>query len=67
MEMSGEQLIAAPQKEVWDALNDPQILKAVEIIPSAAKIPIVAFEPKAGKKGSADADAKASAPPVDEP
>jgi len=47
--------------------RDPQILKAVEIIPSAAKIPIVAFEPKAGKKGSADADAKASAPPVDEP
>ncbi len=28
MEMTGEQLIAAPQKEVWDALNDPQILKA---------------------------------------
>src|SRR5213596_824554 len=28
MEMTGEQLIAAPQKEVWDALNDPQMLKA---------------------------------------
>ena len=28
MEMTGEQLIAAPQKEVWDALNDPQILKS---------------------------------------
>jgi carbon monoxide dehydrogenase subunit G len=28
MEMTGEQLIAAPQKEVWDALNDPQVLKA---------------------------------------
>jgi carbon monoxide dehydrogenase subunit G len=28
MEMTGEQLIAAPQKAVWDALNDPQILKA---------------------------------------
>ena len=27
MEMTGEQLIAAPQKEVWDALNDPQMLK----------------------------------------
>ena len=28
MEMTGEQLIAAPQKEVWVALNDPQVLKA---------------------------------------
>jgi carbon monoxide dehydrogenase subunit G len=28
MEMSGEQLIAAPQKTVWDALNDPEMLKA---------------------------------------
>jgi len=28
MEMKGEQLIAAPQKVVWDALNDPQVLKA---------------------------------------
>ena len=27
MEMTGEQLIAAPQKEVWDALNDPEMLK----------------------------------------
>ncbi|HZE59971.1 MAG TPA: carbon monoxide dehydrogenase subunit G [Burkholderiales bacterium] len=27
MEMTGEQLIAAPQKVVWDALNDPQVLK----------------------------------------
>ena len=27
MEMTGEQLIAAPQKEVWDALNDPGMLK----------------------------------------
>ena len=27
MEMNGEQLIAAPQKEVWDALNDPEMLK----------------------------------------
>jgi hypothetical protein len=28
MEMSGEQLIAAPQQAVWNALNDPQFLKA---------------------------------------
>ena len=28
MEMSGEQLIPAPQKAVWDALNDPEMLKA---------------------------------------
>ncbi len=28
MEMSGEQLIPAPQQETWDALNDPQVLKA---------------------------------------
>src|SRR5436190_4793315 len=28
MEMTGEQLIAAPQQVVWDALNDPQVLKA---------------------------------------
>jgi carbon monoxide dehydrogenase subunit G len=28
MEMSGEQLIPAPQKVVWDALNDPEMLKA---------------------------------------
>ena len=28
MEMSGEQLVPAPQKVVWDALNDPQMLKA---------------------------------------
>src|SRR5688572_33111025 len=28
MEMSGEQLIAAPQQTVWEALNDPQMLKA---------------------------------------
>jgi len=27
MEMTGEQLIAAPQKVVWDALNNPQMLK----------------------------------------
>jgi uncharacterized protein len=28
MEMTGEQLIPAPQQEVWDALNDPAVLKA---------------------------------------
>ena len=28
MEMSGEQLIPAPQKVVWDALNNPDMLKA---------------------------------------
>ena len=28
MEMSGEQLVPAPQKAVWDALNDPEMLKA---------------------------------------
>ena len=28
MEMTGEQLIAVPQAEVWRALNDPEILKA---------------------------------------
>jgi carbon monoxide dehydrogenase subunit G len=28
MEMTGEQLVAAPQKVVWDALNDPGVLKA---------------------------------------
>jgi len=28
MEMSGEQLISAPQNAVWDALNAPEMLKA---------------------------------------
>jgi uncharacterized protein len=28
MEMTGEQLIALPQADVWRALNDPEILKA---------------------------------------
>jgi carbon monoxide dehydrogenase subunit G len=28
MEMKGEQLISAPQKTVWNALNDPAMLKA---------------------------------------
>src|SRR5216110_3262930 len=28
MEMTGEQLVPAPQRAVWDALNDPEMLKA---------------------------------------
>lgn len=28
MEMSGEQLVPAPQQATWNALNDPQVLKA---------------------------------------
>ena len=28
MEMTGEQLIPLPQQRVWEALNDPQVLKA---------------------------------------
>jgi carbon monoxide dehydrogenase subunit G len=28
MEMTGEQLVPAPQKAVWDGLNDPEMLKA---------------------------------------
>jgi carbon monoxide dehydrogenase subunit G len=28
MEMKGEQLVPASQQQVWDALNDPQMLKA---------------------------------------
>jgi carbon monoxide dehydrogenase subunit G len=28
MEMSGEQLIPAPQQAVWNGLNDPEVLKA---------------------------------------
>lgn len=28
MDMSGSQLISAPMQQVWDALNDPEILKA---------------------------------------
>jgi hypothetical protein len=28
MDMTGEQLIPLPQKRVWEALNDPEILKA---------------------------------------
>jgi len=48
--------------------KDPQILKALEVLPSAEKIPIVAFDPKAAKKSAAvPPDASAAAPPVDEP
>ena len=28
MDMTGEQLIALPQRKVWEALNDPEVLKA---------------------------------------
>jgi carbon monoxide dehydrogenase subunit G len=28
MDILGQQLIAAPRQRVWDALNDPVILKA---------------------------------------
>ena len=28
MEMTGEQLIPAPQEQTWNALNDPEVLKA---------------------------------------
>ena len=36
MEMKGEQLIPAPQKVVWSALNDPQMLK--ECVPGCESI-----------------------------
>ena len=39
MEMSGEQLIPAPQRETWDALNDPQVLKAC--IPGCEAIDLI--------------------------
>ncbi len=28
MEMSGEQRIPAPRQKVWEALNDPEVLKS---------------------------------------
>ena len=28
MEMTGEQLIPASQQQTWEALNDPELLKA---------------------------------------
>ena len=40
MEMSGEQLIPAPQKDTWDALNDPEVLKAC--IPGCEAITLIA-------------------------
>jgi hypothetical protein len=36
MEMTGEQLIPAPQQEVWNALNDPAVLK--ECVPGCEAI-----------------------------
>jgi uncharacterized protein len=39
MEMKGEQLIAAPQKVVWHALNDPAVLKAC--VPGCESIDLV--------------------------
>ena len=39
MEMTGEQLIPAPQQTVWSALNDPQILK--ECVPGCESIELV--------------------------
>ena len=39
MEMTGEQLIAAPQKAVWDALNDPAVLKAC--VPGCESIDLI--------------------------
>jgi carboxyl-terminal processing protease len=48
--------------------RDPQILKALEVLPHAEKIPIVAFDQKGAKKdGSARPNDSAAAPPVDEP
>jgi len=40
MEMKGEQLIPAPQKVVWAALNDPAMLKAC--VPGCESITLVA-------------------------
>ena len=40
MEMKGEQLIPAPQKAVWAALNDPKMLKAC--VPGCESITLVA-------------------------
>ena len=36
MEMSGEQIVPAPQEAVWKALNDPQVLK--ECVPGCESI-----------------------------
>jgi len=40
MEMSGEQLIPASQQETWDALNDPEVLKAC--VPGCEAIDLIA-------------------------
>ena len=40
MEMSGEQLIPATQVQTWDALNDPEILKAC--VPGCESITLIA-------------------------
>ncbi|HZM33853.1 MAG TPA: carbon monoxide dehydrogenase subunit G [Burkholderiales bacterium] len=40
MEMSGEQLIPATQQDTWDALNDPEVLKAC--IPGCEAITLIA-------------------------
>ena len=36
MEMSGEQIVPAPQQQVWDALNDPRVLK--ECVPGCESL-----------------------------
>jgi|SRR5688572_8094695 len=36
MEMSGEQIVLAPQQQVWDALNDPRVLK--ECVPGCESL-----------------------------
>ena len=40
MEMTGEQLIPASQQETWDALNDPEVLKAC--VPGCEAIDLIA-------------------------
>jgi uncharacterized protein len=39
MEMTGEQLVPAPQRAVWDALNDPEMLKAC--VPGCESIDLI--------------------------
>jgi len=47
--------------------KDPQILKALEVLPNAEKVPIVAFDSKATRKGTTTSpDASASGPPIDD-
>src|SRR5258708_34273682 len=40
MDMKGEQLVPAPQADVWKALNDPAVLKAC--VPGCESIDLVA-------------------------